>query len=132
MTKSNYVLVFDEGIDTELSDSVKKFNAIFGKAYNIVLFSEARKGGFYKELSPLEAAKRITRKNNPEIILYELLGDYLANCFDEKENGRNACFISKGEDYDKACKSLYGNYMKFVRLNGKPEETRKNLDALFE
>jgi len=63
--------------------------------------------------------------------LYELLGDYLANCFYAKESGRKDCFISKGEDYDKACKSLYGN-MRIVNLNGSPEETKKDLDALFE
>ncbi|MFZ3077466.1 MAG: hypothetical protein WA139_03365 [Candidatus Aenigmatarchaeota archaeon] len=132
MANPKYVLLFNEGFTAGLSDSAKRFNNRFGKEYNIVLFSEARKTRFYKEMPPLEAAKRIVRKNSPEIALYELLGDYLANCFDAKENGRKACFISKSEDYDNACRSLYGNDMKFVRLNGKPEETKENLDALFE
>lgn len=131
MANPRHVLIMDEGLDAGLSDSAKRFNSRFGKEYNIALFSEARKAGVYQRLSPIEAIERITRKINPEIVLYELLGDYLAGCFDARENGRKACFISKGDKYDNACTALYGNDMKIVSLNGNPEEIRKDLNALF-
>lgn len=133
MPNPKYVLIFDECLDTGLSDPVNNFNSIFGKIYNIVLFSEARKNQIYQNLSPFKAAEKIIKENIPEIVLFNLLGDYLANFYKLRENERKVGLISKGEAFDNSCIALYGkNFkdLKFVCLNGNPEETKKNLDAM--
>lgn len=130
MAKSKCVLIIDEGINEILAKKAEACSscAVFSSEYNIKLLSSIRNNGLYYA----EFVDFFFKNKNPEVVLFELLGEYNRISPKIKENGRTVGMISKGEDYDNACRSLYGNDMKFVRLSGKPEETRRNLDALFE
>lgn len=130
MANPKYVLIIDEGINEILAKKAEACNsgANFNSKYNIKLLSRIRNNGLYYA----EFVDFFFKNNNPEVVLFELLGEYNRISPKIKENGRTVGMISKSEYYDNACKSLYGNDMKFVRLNGNPEETSKNLDALFE